>query len=68
MLPIEAVINEKGKSFVHAIEPGKDGKPTTTRKEITVGARSDRELEVKSGLVEGARVMIKPPAADERKF
>jgi macrolide-specific efflux system membrane fusion protein len=68
VLPIEAVINEKGKTFVHAIETGKDGKASTTRKEITVGARSDRDLEVKSGLAEGARVMFKPPAADERRF
>jgi macrolide-specific efflux system membrane fusion protein len=68
VLPIEAVVAEKGKSFVHAIETGKDGKPTTTRKEITVGARSDRDLEVKSGLTEGARVLIKPPAVDGPKF
>jgi hypothetical protein len=32
-----------------------------------VGARSDRDLEVKSGLAEGARVLIKPPAPDEPK-
>jgi membrane fusion protein, macrolide-specific efflux system len=68
VLPIEAVTAEKGKSFVHAIETGKDGKPTTTRKEITVGARSDRDVEVKSGLAEGARVMIKPPNPDQPRF
>ncbi len=68
LLPIEAVVVEKGKSFVHALETGKDGKPITTRKEIAVGARSDRDLEVKSGLSEGARVLIKPPPAEERKF
>jgi membrane fusion protein, macrolide-specific efflux system len=68
VLPIESVITEKGKSFVQVIETGKDSKPTTTRREITVGARSDREVEVKSGLAEGARVLIKPPAADERRF
>ncbi len=68
VLPIEAVITEKGKSFVQAIETGKDGKPTSTRREITVGARSDREVEVKAGVAEGGRVLIKPPAADEHKF
>jgi membrane fusion protein, macrolide-specific efflux system len=72
VLPIEAVVNEKGKSYVQAMESGlggkSDGKPTSTRKEITVGARSDREVEVKSGLSEGTRVLIKPPAADERRF
>jgi membrane fusion protein, macrolide-specific efflux system len=68
VLPIEAVVTEKGKTFVQAMETSKDGKPSTTRKEIVVGARSDRELEVKSGLAEGARILIKPPAADERKF
>jgi HlyD family secretion protein/macrolide-specific efflux system membrane fusion protein len=68
VLPIESVITEKGKNFVQAIEGGKDGKPTTTRREITVGARSDRDVEVKSGLSEGARVLIKPPPADEHKF
>jgi macrolide-specific efflux system membrane fusion protein len=68
VLPIEAVVSEKGKSFVQVIDQSKAGKPTTTRREVTVGARSDRELEVQSGLAEGARILIKPPAADERKF
>jgi membrane fusion protein, macrolide-specific efflux system len=68
VLPIEAVVAEKGKSFVHVIEQPKDGKQTTTRREVTIGARSDRELEVQTGVAEGARVLIKPPAADERKF
>ena len=68
VLPIEAVIAEKGKSFVHVFEQSKPGKTVTTRREVKIGARSDRELEVQAGLAEGDRVLIKPPAADERKF
>ena len=35
---------------------------------MTLGARNDREVEIKSGLSEGDQVLIKPPAADEAKF
>jgi membrane fusion protein, macrolide-specific efflux system len=63
LLPIEAVISEKGKDNVHLLErPPGGGKPTTRLHQVKLGARNDREVEITSGIVEGAEVMIKPPA------
>jgi len=66
-LPIEAVVKEKGKSYVSKLE--EDGKKTRTVKvEVQVGARSDREQEMLSGVTEGDRVVIRPPSADANEF
>ena len=66
-LPIEAVVKEKGKSYVNRLE--EDGKKTRTVKvEVQVGARSDRDQEIVSGINEGDRVLIKPPSADANEF
>jgi membrane fusion protein, macrolide-specific efflux system len=63
LLPIEAVVSEKGKDNVHLLErPPGGGKPTTRLHQVTLGARNDREVEITSGIAEGAEVMIKPPA------
>lgn len=69
-LPIEAVVKEKGKSFVTRIVAGDDGRETTTQAEVEVGARNDREVELVAGLDEGARVLVKPAsaAANETKM
>ena len=66
LLPIEAVISEKGKDSVHLLErPVGGGKPTTRLNEVKLGGRNDREVEITSGVVEGAEVMIKPPAVKD---
>jgi macrolide-specific efflux system membrane fusion protein len=66
LLPIEAVVSEKGKDTVHLLErPAGGGKPTTRESEVKLGERNDREVEIKSGIEEGAEVMIKPPALKE---
>jgi multidrug efflux pump subunit AcrA (membrane-fusion protein) len=65
VLPIEAVVREKGTNFVHAIHRSPDGKSHTERREVKLGARNDREVEVQGGLAEGTQVMIKPPPAKE---
>jgi RND family efflux transporter MFP subunit len=65
VLPIEAVVREKGTNFVQAITRTPDGKSHTERREVKLGARNDREVEVQNGLAEGAQVMIKPPPAKE---
>ncbi len=67
LLPIEALVNERGRSFVSRIEAGA-GPPRTTLRDVTVGARNDRDVEISAGLTEGERVMIKPPAASEIKM
>ena len=74
VLPIEAVITEKGKSLVHRLQAqsgnkagSKAGPPITSEQVVTLGARNDREVEITKGLEEGQQVMIKPPKADERE-
>jgi RND family efflux transporter MFP subunit len=69
-LPIEAILDEKGKSYVTRVVDGPDGKQATEKVEVALGARNDREVEVVSGLDEGGRVLINPPsaAANETKM
>jgi macrolide-specific efflux system membrane fusion protein len=68
VLPIEALVIEKGKSWAQLVERVAGREPKTNRREVTVGARNDRELEVAGGLAEGDEVLIKPPAANEVKM
>lgn len=68
VLPIEALVKEGGKSYVNRVVPGPKGRPTTSRVEVQVGARSDREAEIRSGLVAGDRVLIKPASAAENEY
>jgi macrolide-specific efflux system membrane fusion protein len=71
VLPIEAVVTEKGKSLVHRLMPSPDGKskvPKTAELTVALGARNDREVEIKSGIKEGEQVLIKPPKANEVNF
>lgn len=68
-LPIEAVIKEKGQTYVNRVLAQPDGKgQKTERVDISVGARNDREQEILSGIVEGAEVQIKPPSAEANEF
>jgi RND family efflux transporter MFP subunit len=53
-LPAESVFEEDGKSYVYVVTEA-DGKQTKTKTEIKLGHRSDREVEVVSGLDEGAK-------------
>lgn len=68
-LPIEAVIKEKGQTFVNRVVKLPDGKgQKTERVDIKAGARNDRDQEIESGLAEGAEVQIKPPSAEANEF
>ena len=68
-LPIEAVIKEKGQTFVNKLTGNPAGKgPPTMRVDIMAGARNDREQEILGGLEEGAQVLIKPPSAEANEF
>lgn len=68
-LPIEAVIKEKGQTFVNKLTGNPAGKgPPTMRVDIMPGARNDREQEILGGLEEGAQVLIKPPSAEANEF
>jgi membrane fusion protein, macrolide-specific efflux system len=67
ILPIEAVVTTKDQNRVTAIEQA--GRETrTVQRDVTVGERNDRDVEVKSGLKQGDKVLINPPAPSEVKF
>jgi membrane fusion protein, macrolide-specific efflux system len=70
VLPIEAVVTEKGKSLVHRLVPSPDKSkaPRTSEQAVVLGARNDREVEITTGIKEGEQVMIKPPKANEVNF
>lgn len=68
-LPIEAVVKEKGKTFVNKLTYNPPGQgPATTRAEIQPGVRNDRDQEILGGLSEGDAVLIKPPSAEANEF
>jgi HlyD family secretion protein/macrolide-specific efflux system membrane fusion protein len=67
-LPIEAVVKEKGKTFVHKVMDGEGRKPHTVKADVKIGGRNDREQEITGGLSEGDRVLIKPPSAEANEF
>jgi RND family efflux transporter MFP subunit len=51
-LPAETVFEEDGKSYVYVIKD-EDGKKVKSKTEVTIGHRTDREVEIKSGVAEG---------------
>ena len=67
-LPIEAVVKEQGKSYVTKVTRAADGKQKTDKKEVTTGARNDREIEIAGGVQEGETVLIKPNSSSENEF
>lgn len=68
-LPIEAVIKEKGKTFVNKLTHNPPGKgPVTERVDIQPGVRNDRDQEILGGLKEGDEILIKPPSAEANEF
>ncbi|MBI5479092.1 MAG: efflux RND transporter periplasmic adaptor subunit [Deltaproteobacteria bacterium] len=69
-LPIEAVVKEKGKSYVNRVtdDPRGGGRTRHSRALVTVGARNDREIEITDGLAAGDRVLIRPASADANEW
>ncbi len=55
-IPVEALFNENGKNFVYRVDGNKLAKT-----DITVGATTDTEVEVLSGLSDGAVVALSGP-------
>jgi len=51
-LPVTALFSEEGRDYVYVVEGGK-----ATRREVTVGERSEEWVEILSGLEEGERVV-----------
>lgn len=69
-LPIEAVLKEKGQSFVNKVSRDLLGGSATETKrvEVKLGARNDREQELLEGVSEGDEVLIRPPSAEANEF
>jgi membrane fusion protein, macrolide-specific efflux system len=69
-LPIEAVVKGKDGSYATRVtnDPLGKGLVRTTRVKVDVGARSDREIEIVSGLKADDRVLIKPDSADANEW
>jgi multidrug efflux pump subunit AcrA (membrane-fusion protein) len=67
-LPIEAVVKEGPKSFVHRVLGVEKGQQRTEKVEVKTGARNDREIEIASGVKEGDQVLIKPASSSENEF
>jgi membrane fusion protein, macrolide-specific efflux system len=67
-LPIEAVVKDAGKYYVHKAGVGENGKPKTDKIEVKTGARNDRAVEITEGVEEGTRVLIKPNSSAENEF
>ncbi len=53
-VPVESVFNEEGKDYIYAIDE-KDGAQTKEKREIKIGNRGGRELEIASGLQVGEK-------------
>jgi RND family efflux transporter MFP subunit len=56
-LPIEAVVNEGGVSYVYERTGGR-----ARRLQVETGAMNDDEIVITRGLAEGSRVLLSPPA------
>ena len=61
-LPIEAVRKASGKSVVTRVLAGASG-PKREEIEVTLGARNDREVEVRQGVSVGDRILLEPPSS-----
>lgn len=62
-LPAESVFEQDGKSYVYLIKE-EAGKKTKEKAEITIGHRSDREVEVLTGLADGQKYYAQAEVKD----
>jgi membrane fusion protein, macrolide-specific efflux system len=65
-LPIESVRREGDKTFVTRLRDERRG-PLRERVEVVLGARTDRTVEIVSGLTEGDRVLLDPASAADNE-
>jgi macrolide-specific efflux system membrane fusion protein len=61
-VPFEAVLREEGKAYVTKLVKG-EKEEKKEKLEVELGARNDRELEVKKGVAEGDVLFIDPASA-----
>lgn len=66
LLPVQAVTRERGRTgFVTFVSQGADGRWHKEKRTITLGASSDQQVEVASGLSEGDQVQVDPASAKD---
>lgn len=65
-VPIEAVVEKEGKSFVSRVVRV-EGEEKTERVQVELGARNDRQLEVVRGVTEGETLVIDPASSKENE-
>lgn len=63
VVPIEAVVRKDGKAFVIKLVPGPEGTEVREEVEVELGAKNDRELELRRGVAAGDRVLVDPASA-----
>ena len=62
-LPIETVFEEEGKSYVYKVT-GEGDDATREKVEVAVGHRSEREVEITSGVTEGDKIYAQADVKD----
>lgn len=66
LLPVQAVTRERGRNgFVTFVSKNADGRWRKEKRAITLGASSDQQVEVASGLAEGDQVQVDPASAKD---
>ena len=67
-LPIEALVKEAGKTTVNRVIVDKKGQRTTEKVPVEIGPQSDREAELKTGVSEGDKVLIRPASSAANEY
>jgi HlyD family secretion protein len=62
-VPVETVFEADGKSWLYVVKE-QDGAKTKEKVEVTVGHRSDREIEITAGVGEGDRIYAQADVKD----
>ncbi len=65
VVPVQAVFNEGPVRFVHVMASGQGGTSRYARRPVQLGQRSDRYAEIRAGLKEGDRVLVRKPEPGE---
>ncbi len=67
VIPLEAITKEAGRSYVTRVSAKAGQLDRTEKVEVVLGLRNDREVEIVSGLDDGARVVLRPASAAENE-
>ncbi len=64
------MVKDKTGSYVNRVMGAVDrgGRVRVDKVKVEVGARNDRDQELKSGVAAGDRVVIRPPSADANEW